>query len=128
MTDQTESSGSLRELARFPLIDLTTFRRTGDAVVTPVRFAVDERRVVVSLRADSGKVKRAARNPNVVIAGHPGGPSHPVVIRFLEGEDARRAQDVLRRRHPFLFLQRLLLGRRPGLHVVAELTHRPAAP
>lgn len=128
MTEQADRSESFRELDRFPLINLTTFRKTGDAVVTPVRFAVDKGRIVVSLRADSGKVKRAARDPRVVVAGRPGGPSYPVAIRFLEGDEARQAQDVMRRRHPFLFLQRLVLGRRPGRHVVAELTRRSVAP
>jgi PPOX class probable F420-dependent enzyme len=113
------------ELAAYELVDLVTFRRNGQPVPTPVRFAVENGRVLMSLRVDSGKVTRARANPMVEIGGHPDGPRHGATLRFLEGDEAARAGALLRRRHRFLFLQRLVLGRRPGRHVLVEATPTP---
>ena len=112
------------ELSAYELVDLVTFRRNGEPVATPVRFALDNGRVVMSLRRDSGKVSRARLNPLVEIAGHPDGTRHAATLRFLEGDDAARADAALRRRHRLLFWQRLVLGRRPTQHVLAEATLR----
>ena len=127
MPPETMPDVPFSELAQYTLLDLTTFRVNGDAVTTPVRFALADGRVVVSLRSDSGKVKRATRDPNVLAAGHPRGPQHAARIRFLEGAEANAAANILRRRHPLLFVQRLILGRHPTRHVVAEPTLRPSA-
>ena len=110
------------ELDRCRLIDLTTLRRDGRPVVTPVRFALDGARVLVSLREDSGKVKRARANGSVTLACHPEGTPLRGNLRFLDGSEARRAQSVLNRRHRLLWIQRLVTGRRPGQHVLAEIT------
>src|SRR5687768_4200915 len=103
----------LRELERSRLLDLSTFRRDGEAVTTPVRFAVHGDRVIVSLQSDSGKVKRVKANPAVRLAGHPDGTPRDATLRFLEGSEERDAAAALRRRHRLLFFQRLVLGRRP---------------
>ena len=111
----------LRELQRHRLIDLVTYRRNGEAVVTPVRYAIDNDRFVVSLQSDSGKVKRARANPVVQVAGHPCGSPREATLRFLDGDQARLAGDALRRRHRLLFIQRLVFGRRPRRHTIAEI-------
>lgn len=51
-------------------VSLTTFRRTGDPVATPVWVARDEAgdgTLVVTTPASSGKVKRLRRDPRVVL-------------------------------------------------------------
>jgi uncharacterized protein len=49
-------------------LSLTTFRKTGKAVPTPVWFAGDDMRIFVWTNAGSGKVKRLRNNRNVSLA------------------------------------------------------------
>jgi PPOX class probable F420-dependent enzyme len=49
-------------------VSLTTFRRTGAAVATPVWAAPDKGTLVVWTRADSGKVKRLRHTSRVTVA------------------------------------------------------------
>ena len=49
-------------------VSLTTFRRTGDPVATPVWAAPDDGDLVVWTRADSGKVKRLRHTTRVTVA------------------------------------------------------------
>ncbi len=48
----------LAELARSMFVLLTTYRRDGEAVPTPVWIADDGERLLVTTGAASGKVKR----------------------------------------------------------------------
>ncbi len=86
---------------------LTTFRRDGTPVGTPVSLAVDGERAFVRSPGDAWKVKRIRRNPHVEIApctprGRPTGPAVPALARPLQGDDAKRAARALRRKHPLL--------------------------
>jgi PPOX class probable F420-dependent enzyme len=86
---------------------LTSFRRDGTAVGTPVSLAVDGERAFLRSPGTGWKVKRMRRNPRVEIApctvrGRPTGPSLAAVVRPLEGEEAGRAARALRRKHPVL--------------------------
>jgi uncharacterized protein len=86
---------------------LTTFRRDGTPVGTPVSVAVDDGRAFIRSPGTGGKVKRMRREPRVELApctarGQQTGPSVPAVARPLEGEDANRAARALRRKHPLL--------------------------
>jgi PPOX class probable F420-dependent enzyme len=49
-------------------LSLTTFRKTGKAVATPVWFAGDDRVLYVWTNAQSGKVKRLRNNSTVTVA------------------------------------------------------------
>jgi uncharacterized protein len=49
-------------------LSLTTYKRDGTAVATPVWFAHDEGRLLVVTDAGSGKVKRIRNNPAVGLA------------------------------------------------------------
>jgi PPOX class probable F420-dependent enzyme len=119
----------LRDLQGCPLLELTTFRRSGQPVTTPVRFAVAGATIVVSLHSGSGKVVRARADASVRVRSYPEGSSRSGTLRFIDGEEARSAAAALRRRHRLLFLQRLLLGRHPSRHVMAAITlERPATP
>jgi PPOX class probable F420-dependent enzyme len=49
-------------------MSLTTFRRDGSPVATPVWFVIDGDRVLVQTDAQAGKVRRIRRNPAVTMA------------------------------------------------------------
>jgi uncharacterized protein len=49
-------------------LSLTTYRRDGTAVATPVWFVEDGDHLFVTTGATSGKVKRIRRNPAVTVA------------------------------------------------------------
>jgi PPOX class probable F420-dependent enzyme len=86
---------------------LTTFRRDGTPVGTPVSLAVDGERAFIRSPGSGGKVKRMRREPCVEVApctarGRPTGPSIAALATPLRGEDAKRAARALRRKHPIL--------------------------
>jgi PPOX class probable F420-dependent enzyme len=86
---------------------LTSFRRDGTPVGTPVSVAVDGERAFVRSPGTGWKVKRIRRNPHVELApctvrGRPTGPSVPAIAAPIQGEDAKRAARALRRKHPVL--------------------------
>ena len=56
------------DLGREQCIALTTFRKTGQAVTTPVMFAQSLGTIYVGTRADAGKLKRLRRSGRVTLA------------------------------------------------------------
>jgi PPOX class probable F420-dependent enzyme len=95
-----------------PFIDqwavlLTSHRRDGTPVGTPVSLAVDGDRAFVRSPGSGWKVKRMRNNPHVEIApctarGRVTGPAVPTLARPLAGEEAELAARALRRKHPVL--------------------------
>lgn len=55
------------ELARSTFVLLTTYRRNGEAVPTPVWIAPDGERLLVTTGAESGKVKRLGHTSRVTL-------------------------------------------------------------
>lgn len=49
-------------------LSITSFRRDGSGVATPVWFVQEGGRLLVQTEATSGKVKRIRRNPQVLVA------------------------------------------------------------
>ena len=49
-------------------LSLTTFKRDGTAVATPVWFATDAGKILVVTGAESYKVRRICHNPSVTVA------------------------------------------------------------
>jgi PPOX class probable F420-dependent enzyme len=107
-------------LARFveqKTVRLTTFRRNGTPVPTPVSIAVEDDHAYVRSFEKAGKAKRQSNDSHVEVApssarGAPTGDAIPAQARLLDGDESRHAARVLRRKHP------LLHG------VVVPLTHR----
>jgi uncharacterized protein len=62
------SPTELETLDREPYLSLTTFRRSGRAVETPVWFAFHAGSLYVFTAGDSGKVKRLRRDSRVRVA------------------------------------------------------------
>ena len=88
---------------------LTTYKRDGTAVGTPVSIAFDGDRAFFRSYDKAWKTKRLRRDPRVLIApatlrGKPTGPAIQARATLLEGEQARVAARALARR------QRVLQG------------------
>ena len=92
-------------------VSLTTFRRSGEGVSTPVWIARDDDALVVTTPAGSGKVKRLRNNPRVEMVpcsrrGRVDDGVEPVAgvaeIRS-EATDTERLTDILRRKYGLEF-------------------------
>ena len=81
-------------------LNLETYRRTGQAVATPVWFVVDGGVIYVYSLADAGKVKRIRNNPRVRIApcdvrGALKGAWVDATARIVDEREAAAAQKLL---------------------------------
>jgi len=88
-------------------IVLTTYKRDGSAVDTPVSIAFDGDRAFFRSYDKAWKTKRLRRNPDVKIApatvkGTPTGPAIDARATLLDGDQARVAARALARRHRVL--------------------------
>jgi PPOX class probable F420-dependent enzyme len=86
---------------------LTTYKRDGTGVGTPVSIAFDGDRAFFRSYHKAWKTKRLRNNPQVEIAastlrGKPAGPPVHARATLLEGEQARIAARALARRHRLL--------------------------
>jgi uncharacterized protein len=86
---------------------LTTYKRDGTAVGTPVSVAFDGDRAFFRSYDKAWKTKRLRRDSRVRIApatlrGRPTGPAVQARATLLEGEQARIAARALARRHRVL--------------------------
>ena len=86
---------------------LTTHKRDGTAVSTPVSIAFDGERAFFRTWHTAWKAKRLANNPRVEVApctfrGRPTGSAIRARATLLQGDDARKAADALATRHPVL--------------------------
>ena len=110
MTTTTNPQTAVAALGRFSrqkTVLLTTYRRDGTPVGTPVNIAVDGDRAVVRTFDTAGKLKRIRRNPDVMIApstfrGTPTGPALRARARVLAGAESAHAGRLLARKHRLL--------------------------
>lgn len=91
---------------------LTTFRRSGQEVATPVSIAVDADRIYFVTAVDSGKAKRLANNDAVTLApcttgGTVTGPAITGRARPLDAAGRHQFRRLLRPTRP-LFWSHLL--------------------
>lgn len=94
-------AGASSPLGRSRTALLTTFRRSGDGVATPVSVALDGGRVYFVTATDSGKAKRLAHCGRVslapcTISGTPLGETVSGTAQLLEGAARRRVRRLLR--------------------------------
>lgn len=102
-----KATTALEPLVRQGTILLTTFRRDGTPVGTPVHVAVEGDRAFVRTWDTTWKLKRIRRNPEVEIrpstsGGRPTGPAIRARARVLEGEESAHAGRMLARKYPVL--------------------------
>jgi PPOX class probable F420-dependent enzyme len=105
--------------ARYALV--TTYRRDGRAVPTPVWVVRDDDALAIWTVTDSGKVKRIRRSSKVLVApcdfgGRPTGGSMPARATILDAAGTERVRHLMRRKYGLsgrltLFLSRLRRGR-----------------
>ena len=108
---------------------LTTYRRNGTPVGTPVHLAVEGDRAFARTWEATWKVKRIRNNPQVEIApstfrGRPAGPAIHACARLLNGAEALHAARALAHKYPILhgFLIPLVHHLRGYTTVHIELT------
>ncbi|MFE3599419.1 PPOX class F420-dependent oxidoreductase [Streptomyces sp. NPDC059096] len=101
---------TLDDLARSRYVSLTTYRKNGTGVATPVWHAVDGGELFVWTRSDSWKVKRLRADPRVVVAvcdvrGRiaPGAPTAEGTARLLEGAELDRVLKLIARKYTWQF-------------------------
>jgi uncharacterized protein len=85
-------------------ISLTTFRKTGAGVATPVWFGEDHDKLYVMTRSDMGKAKRIRNNPQVKVApctirGKVTGPEFLATVRILPPEEHKLARETINRKY-----------------------------
>src|SRR5215216_1581113 len=117
----TAASPLLTRFVRQKTVLVTTYRRDGRPVSTPVSLAVDGDHAYLRSFETAGKTRRIHHNPRVDVApstarGRPTGPAIQATARRLDGAEAGRAARLLARKHPWLH------------GVLVPLTHRLGRP
>jgi uncharacterized protein len=84
-------------------ISLTTFRKNGGKVATPVWFGEDDDKLYVMTRSDMGKTKRIRNSPQVTVAactirGKVTGPEVAALARILPPEEHAHARQAINRK------------------------------
>lgn len=91
-------------ISREKYISLTTFRKNGAGVATPVWFGEENGHLYVMTRSDMGKTKRIRSNPQVRIAactmrGKVTGPQFAATARILSSDEHQHARETLNRKY-----------------------------
>ncbi|MCI3221206.1 PPOX class F420-dependent oxidoreductase [Streptomyces sp. NP-1717] len=101
---------TLDALRRSRYVSLTTYRKGGTGVDTPVWHAVDGGVLYIWTRSDSWKVKRLRHNSRVVVTAcdvrgrvAPGAATAEGTARLLEGEEAAQVNKFLARKYTWQF-------------------------
>jgi uncharacterized protein len=105
---------------------LTTFRRSGTSVGTPVGINLVHGKAYFTTWSTTGKIKRIVDNPHVTLApctrgGTATGPAAPGVARRLEGSEAERTHAMLGggfRRWLWEMVYKLFLRAQPVIYEV----------
>ncbi|MGE5135267.1 MAG: PPOX class F420-dependent oxidoreductase [Gemmatimonadota bacterium] len=117
-------------------LSLTSYRRDGTGVATPVWFVQDKGLILVQTDAESGKARRIRRDPSVTIApctatGRLRGTPARATARQLPAGAMSGAEPLFRRKYRFDLLvlrpvravqAALGRGRQPGTPVIIEIT------
>ena len=104
MTTTTHDTGHFAPIAGAKTILLTTFRRDGTPVGTPVHVVAHDDVAYIRSFVPSGKLKRIRNNPDVEVApstvrGKVTGEARPARARLLEGDESVAVARALSRKH-----------------------------
>jgi len=93
-----------KEIQGQKYISLTTFRKNGQVVNTPVWFAERDGKLYVKTRSDSGKYKRIRNNPQIKVtacsmSGKIIGPQFSATARVLPPDQWPEARKALNRKY-----------------------------
>lgn len=98
---QRSSERSLASLRGYKNVLLYTFRRSGEAVPTPVWFGLAGEKLYFRTYADAAKLKRIRHTPRVLVGpcdirGKPQGPMIEAHARLLEPSEEPAAEQAIR--------------------------------
>ncbi len=122
--EQRSSPRPFDALEGHKYVSLTTFKKSGEAVSTPLWFALVDGRAYMTTPPNSGKMKRIRNHPRVLLApsnamGKPKGKSIEGIARPVEGGSIKeRAEEALREKYRFGLGLFHLFGR----HEIGEIT------
>lgn len=107
METETERGGGIDSLQGNHIL-LTTFRKNGEGVPTPVWYGRQGNHLYVFSLEKAGKVKRIRNSAKVQVAACTGtgwitGPTIEARARILAREEERIARRALRRKYPIAF-------------------------
>ena len=99
------------ELGYAKYISLTTYRKTGEAVATPVWTVPIDDKIYISTGSQTGKVKRLRNNSEVTVAlcdmrGKNVGPTHKATARLVPYSEHPEFRDLAL--HKYGFQQRVV--------------------
>jgi uncharacterized protein len=94
------AKGDLESLRGHKYCLVTTFRRSGEPVPTPVWFGLADGRLYFRSYADSAKIKRIRANPSVLVGpcsvrGNPKGPMIEASARLLSAGQEEAAEQAI---------------------------------
>ena len=122
------SQAKIDEIGQGKYLSLTTFKRDGTAVPTPVWVAAVDDRLLVWTQADSGKAKRLRNSGAVLIApcdsrGRLRGEQVPGAARLLDDPGTANVERVFTDKFGLAFKFFRLLGKRRAKsgHVGVEI-------
>ncbi|MFL5906282.1 MAG: PPOX class F420-dependent oxidoreductase [Solirubrobacterales bacterium] len=95
------AKGNLDSLNGHKYCLVTTFKRSGEPVGTPVWFGLVDGRLYFRSYADAVKLRRIANNPRVLVGpcgarGSPRGPMIEASARILPPADEERAEQAIK--------------------------------
>jgi PPOX class probable F420-dependent enzyme len=106
-TEMRAPTQTFEPFARQQTVLLTTYRRDGTPVGTPVNIAVEGDHAYIRTWDTAWKLRRLRNNPLVDVApstfrGKPTGPAIQARARILTGDESAHAGRLLARKHPIL--------------------------
>jgi PPOX class probable F420-dependent enzyme len=107
-------------------INLTTFRKSGEGVPTPVWFALHKGRLYITTEPESGKMKRIRNNPRVLVApcnawGKQKGESAQGLGRPVVDEPSGEAEAALHEKYRLWLAVFHLFGQRQYGEITLEI-------
>jgi PPOX class probable F420-dependent enzyme len=129
----TAAVPALAPFVRQKTVLLTSYRRDGRPVGTPVSIAVDGDRAVFRSFEKAWKTRRIGNNPTVAVTpstarGAPIGPAIQATARRLDGAEARHAGRLLARKQPLLHGLLVPLTHRVGRARTGSTVHFEVTP
>ncbi len=127
-----DSAQTLEPFVHQWTVRLTTYRRDGTPVGTPVNIAVDSDRAFIRTFDTAGKLKRIRNNPEVEIApstfgGKSIGPAVRARARVLSGEESVYAGQIIAHKYPIVQGIFIPLAHRLGGYETRHIELMPVA-
>jgi len=127
----TPAGTGLDELSSAKYVSLTSYRRDGTPVATPVWVVRDGDHLAIWTNSRTGKVKRIRRNPTATLArctfrGKLLGEPVPVRAELMPADDTLRVLGLIRRKYGFSGWILSYRARRNPLGTIGIRVSRPA--